>query len=66
MKANAHSISRPEATMNTPLLRTAALTCLALACSAARQDSHRVRVASPGCPQSPQRPAWTQRLAWHA
>ena len=44
MKANAHSISRPEATMNTPLLRTAALTCLALACSAAlAQDGYPAR-----------------------
>lgn len=44
MKANAHSISRPEATMNTPLLRTAALTCLALACSTAlAQDGYPAR-----------------------
>ncbi|ABX34020.1 conserved hypothetical protein [Delftia acidovorans SPH-1] len=44
MKANAHSISCPEATMNTPLLRTTALTCLALACSAAlAQDGYPAR-----------------------
>lgn len=44
MKANAHSISHQEATMNTPLLRTTALTCLALACSAAlAQDSYPAR-----------------------
>ncbi|MBD9582071.1 tripartite tricarboxylate transporter substrate binding protein [Delftia sp. DLF01] len=44
MKANAHSISHPEAIMNTPLLRTTALTCLALACSAAlAQDGYPAR-----------------------
>jgi tripartite-type tricarboxylate transporter receptor subunit TctC len=41
MKANAHPISRQEAPMNAPLLRTAALACLALACGTApAQDGY--------------------------